>query len=219
MRILLVALCVVFLFLSADVSAQDQEQIALYGHSYFIPPEDVGTITTVVGELEPPVGFTYPFTVDFGSYEYTFYFETMIVAVMPGPFSTDIFYADSEIFIYEDPARNADYGTNPPNGTSPSSFRDGTLALHGTFSSIMRSDDPFGFFEPVVTSNCTFTGGTKFPELAQGPNWSAHGGLILNDPSTPPGYQHAWILKIFFTGPMPVQDTTWGGIKALYTDD
>lgn len=219
MRKLLVALSAVFLFLSAGVSAQGQEQIALYGYSYFVPPEGVGTVTTVVGMLEPPVGFTYPFTVDFSTYEYTFYFETTITAVMPGPFSTDIFYANAELFIYEDAARNADYGTNAPNGTSPSSFRDGTVALHGTFSNIVRSDDPFGFFDPVATAYCNFTGGTKLSELVQGPNWSVHGGLILFDPSTPPGYQHAWVLKIFFTGPLPVEDATWGTIKALYADE
>ena len=219
MRNLLFVLFVVLVFLPMGISAQDQEQIALYGYSYFVPPEDVGTVTTVVGMLEPPVGFTYPFSVDFGTYEYTFYFETVIVAVMPGPFSTDLFYADTGVFIYEDPAQNADYGADPPNGTSPSTFQDGTLALQGTFSSIMRSDDPFGFFEPVVTSGCTFTGGTKLPELAQGPNWSVHGGLILNDPTTPPGYQHAWILKIFFTGPLPIEDSTWGSIKAQYADE
>lgn len=219
MKNLLSVLCFVLVLLPMGVSAQDQEQIALYGYSYFLPPEGVGTVTTVVGMLEPPVGFTYPFMVDFGTYEYTFYFETVIVAVVPGPFSNDLFYADTDIFIYEDIAQDADYGTDPPNVTSPSTFQDGTLALQGTFSSILRSDDPFGFFEPVVTAGCTFTGGTKLTELAQGPNWSVHGGLILNDPSTPPGYQHAWILKIFFTGPLPVEDSTWGSIKAQFSDE
>lgn len=219
MRKLLAAFCIMLLVVPAVLSAQDQEQIELYGYSYFTPPEDVGTVTTVVGTLEPPVGFTYPFTVDFSAYEYTFYFETAITAIVPGPFSTDIFYADTDVYIYEDPAQNADYGSDPPNGTSPSSFRDGTLALRGTFSGIMRSDDPMGFYEPVVTASCTFTDGTKLPELVQGPNWSVHGGLILSDPTTPPGYQHAWVLKIFFTGPLPVQDSTWGSIKAQYPDE
>lgn len=137
--------------------------------------------------LEPPIGFTYLFTVDFNTYEYTFYFETMIVAIIPGPFSTDIFSADTEIYIYEDPVKNADDGIDPPNGTSPLTFQDGTLALQGTLSGIVRSDDPMGFFDPTLIANCLFTGGTKLPELVQGPNWATHGGLILNDPTTPRG--------------------------------
>ncbi len=213
MRRLLVALCMGIVIVPLSIAAQDQQQIAKYGYSYFMPPEDVGTVTTVVGMLEPPVGFTYPFTVDFGTYEYTFYFETMIVAIIPGPFSTDIIYADTEVYIYEDAAKNADYGANPPNGTSPSTFRDGTLALQGTLSGIVRSDDPMGFFDPTIIANCLFSGGTKLPELVQGPNWATHGGLILNDPTTPPGYQHAWVIKTFFTGPLAVENSTWGGIK------
>ena len=216
MRTMLVVLCMGFVFLPLAIGAQEQEQISKYGYSYFTPPENVGTVTTVVGKLEPPVGFTYPFTVNFNANEYTFYFQTVITAIVPGPFSVDYYYSDAEIVIYEDPAKNANYGINPPNATSPSTFRNGTIALRGMLHNIVQSDDPFGFFDPTLFGDCTFTGGTKFPELTQGPGWTMHGGLILNDPTTPSGYKHAWVMKTFFMGPVSTGQSTWSGIKALY---
>ncbi len=216
MRTMLVVLCMGAAILPLATGAGAQEKIMMYGYSYFTPPEDVGTVTTVVGMLEPPIGFTYPFTVNFNAYEYTYYFQAVITAVVPGPFSTDYFYADAELFIYEDPAKNADYGIDPPNATAPSTFREGTVALHGTLTNLFRSDDPFGFFDPTLIGDCSFDGGTKLGELLQGEMWTITGGLILADPSTPPGYGHAWVTEVFFTGPVAVEHSTWGGIKALY---
>jgi hypothetical protein len=214
--LVMVVLCMGFVLLPQAIGAQGQEQISEYGYSYFTPPENVGTVTTIVGTLEPPVGFTYPFTVNFSAYEYTFYLQTTIVGIDPSPFSIDYYYSDAEIVIYEDPAKDANYGINPPNATSPSTFRSGTIALRGTLSNIARSDDPFGFFDPTLIADCEFTDGTKYNELVQGPNWLMHGGIVLNDPSTPSGYRNAWVMKIFFEGPVSTKTSTWGGIKALY---
>jgi hypothetical protein len=219
MRTLLVVLCVGFVLLPQAIGAQGQQQISEYGYSYFTAPENVGTVTTVVGKLEPPIGFTYPFTVNFSLYEYTFYFQATIAAIDVTPFGTDYYYSDAEIIIYEDPAKNANYGVNPPNATSPSTFRNGTIALRGALSNMVRSDDPFGFFDPTLIADCTFVDGTKFHELTQGPGWTMHGGLVLNDPTTPTGYKHAWIMKTFFTGPLSTKESTWSGIKALYESE
>jgi hypothetical protein len=216
MNKLLIGICIGLAFLPSGVAAQGQEQISMYGYSYFTPPEMIGTVTTVVGRLEPPVGFTYPFSVNFNAYEYTFYVQTTIVGIDTTPFSVDYYYSDAEIFIYEDATKNSNYGVNPPNATSPSTFRNGTLALHGTFSNVVRSDDPFGWFDPTLISECAFTDGTKFHELVQGPNWVMHGGLLLNDFTLPVGYRHSWVMKIFFEGPVSVTPSTWGYIKALF---
>jgi hypothetical protein len=216
MNRLLIVICMGLAFIPSAIAAQGQKQISMYGYSYFTPPEAVGTVTTVVGRLEPPIGFAYPFTVDFGAYEYTFYVQTTIAGIDETPFTLDYYYSDAEIFIYEDATKNSAYGVNPPNATSPATFRDGTLALHGTLSNIVRSDDPFGFFDPTLIADCSFTDGTKYHELVQGPNWLMHGGLVLSDPTIPTGYRHKWIMKIFFEGPVSVSPSTWGCIKALF---
>jgi hypothetical protein len=219
MRKMLIVLSLVLLLPCVLAAQEEQEWIAIYGHTYFTPPEMVGTVTTVVAFLEPPAGFSYPFSVDFGAYEYTFYFQSTITSVVPDMFTTEITYADAEFYIYEDPSENGDYGVNPPNATSPSTFQDGTLILQGTFFNILRSDDNFGFVEPTIVADCVFTGGTKFGELIQGGDWVMHGGLSTDPFSTniPTGYQQAWITKIFYTGdPVSVQSSTWGCIKSLF---
>ncbi len=214
MKKMLIVICSGLLLLSVGASAQ--EQIEIYGATYFTPPEAVGTLVTVVAHLEPPVGFSYPFPVDFSTYEYTFYFQSTITSIITGMFSIDITYADGEFFIYEDAAKNGDYGTYPPNATSPSTFMDGTLILKGTLFNIYRSDDPFGFLEPSIISECLFTGGTKLGELVKPDEWTMHGGLSTDPEIYPEGYQQGWITKIFFTGTVDGDSSTWGAIKSLY---
>ncbi len=214
MKSLCALLCLGALLVPAVVDAG--EQLSMYGYIYFTPPEDVGTVTTLVGRLEPPIGFTYPFTVDFNAFEYTFYLQTTIEAIVPGPFGTDYTYADAELFIYEDPAKDSDYGTAPPNATAPTTFRNGTLALHATLTGIVRSDDAFGMFDPTLMSDCTFDTGSKVGALKQKSAWTLSGGLVPGDPSIPSGYGPAWVTQIVFTGPVSVESSTWGGIKALF---
>ena len=43
-------------------------------------------------------------------------------------------YSGGTIEIYEDLTPDSNYGTNPPNGTAPSTFTDGTLLLKGRFT-------------------------------------------------------------------------------------
>ena len=213
-KLLIVAVLIAFV---VPTSAFGLEQMVPYGYSYFTPPEGVGTVTTVLGFLDPPVGFDYPFPVDFANNEYTFFFETTIQSVTPGPMTTEIFYANTTFTIYEDPSKNGDFGTNPPNGTAPSTFQDGTVILTGNFHDIVRLDYNFGFPEPTVLGTIDFTGGTKLGQLSGGGiNWVLHGGLSSN-PLTgiPSGYQHNWSLKII-KGTVPVEESSWGKIKSLY---
>jgi hypothetical protein len=218
MKRLIPLFCALLLYIPAMVAAQ--EQFEIYGFSYFAPPEVVGTVSTVVAFLEPPVGFTYPITVDFDNNEYTFYFQSTIQTITAGAYTTTYNYADATFTMYEDPAKNGDYGTNPPNGTSPSTFQDGTAILTGTLSNITRIDYNAGFPEPTIVANCTFTGGTRFGELVQGNNWTFHGGLSSNFLlGIPTGYQRNWATKIIFSGPLPAESSTWGNIKALYVSN
>lgn len=217
MRKVLVVLSTLALIVPVSGGAQDDPvQFEIYGYSYFTPPEEVGTVVTVVGQLEAPVGFSYPIPVDFANNEYTFYIQTTITDVQAGPFTTTYTYADADFFIYEDPSKNADYGINPPNSTSPSTFLDGVLILQGTLSNITRLDYNAGFPEPTVVADCTFTGGSLYDQLFQANNWTFHGGLSSTSMGIPEGYQRDWATKIVFSGPLPSRSSTWGGIKALY---
>jgi len=221
MRRMLTVSTLMLMLLAGTVGAQsDPVQFEIYSYSYFTPPEQVGTVVTVVGKLEPPVGFTYPLPLDFVTNEYTFYFQSTIIDVQVEPVTTTYTYDDADFLIYEDPSQNADYGTNPPNGTCPSTFTDGTLILQGTLSSLTRIDYNFGFPGPSVVADCTFNGGSRLGELPSASDWTFHGGLS-SDPGLgiPTGFQRNWATKIVYSGQVPTGASTWGGIKALYGTD
>lgn len=218
MRSLLLVSVVVCLVLPSV--ALGFEQIVPFGYSYYTTPEGVGTVTTVVGFLDPPVGFDYPFTVDFVNNEYTFYFETTILAVTPGPVSTEYAYATTTLEIYEDPSMNGMHGTSPPNASAPSTFTDGTLILSGTLSGLVRLDWNFGFPEPSAVASVDWTGGSKLGEVSPLLNgWTFHAGISAN-PLTgiPAGYQQSWACKIV-PPTVAVEESSWGKIKAIYAVD
>jgi hypothetical protein len=218
MRIVFPLLCVVLLAVPCISPAQ--EQFSIYGFSYYTPPLGIGTVTTLVAALEPPNGFTYPLTLDFGANEYTFYCQGAVQSVVGGAITIEYHFSDVTFAIYEDPSKNKDYGVNPPNATSPSTFQDGTAILTGTLSNLIRVDYTMGFPEPSLMGDCTFTGGTRLGDLVQGNNWNFHGGLSTNPVfGIPTGYRDRWATKIVFTGPLPVESSTWGSIKALYESD
>lgn len=215
MKHLLIVLIVGLVFSPLALTAQ--EQIEGFGAGYFTPPEEAGTLVTVVTFLEPPVGFSYPFPVDFVNNEYTFYFQTTIAGVVSNPpFSIDYFYNDGDFYIYEDPSKDGDYGVYPPNATSPSTFQNGTLILQGTVTNMERYDDPFGFLPPTMVADCIFTGGTRLGDLPAPDSWIMHGGLDTFPGTYPAGYQQAWTMKFFFTGTVSAENSTWGEIKALF---
>ena len=203
------------LLLANSVSAQ--EQFVVFGFSFFTSPEVVGTTTTLLAVLEPEVGFTYPLPIDTDANQYTFVWESTITSIIPGAFTTEYSYADASFFIYEDPAKNGDYGITPPNGTAPSTFQDGNLILTGTMSNVSRVDVVFSFPEPTVVADIVFTGGSRLGELPAGGLWTYHGGLSTNPLlGIPSGYQRNWATKIVLLETLPVQDSTWGKIKNLF---
>lgn len=214
MRTLLAVVFVVSVMTVVGSSAQTQ--FSMYGFSYFTPPEGVGTVTTVVGRLEPPVGFSYPIALDFTNNEYTFYFQTTITSVTTGPLTSTYTYGDATLSIYEDPSKNSAYGTSPPNAVSPSTFRDGTLILSGTLSELSRLNYNMGFPEPAIVGAWECTGGTRFADLTV-KNWTYHGGLSNNPMvGVPVGYGHRWATKMVPATTVPAEEATWGEVKDRY---
>lgn len=214
MRMLMVLLVVALspgLALGAD-------QMVGTGYSDFPGVEGVGTVTTLVGLFDPPAGFTYPFPVNFASNEYTLKFVATVSSITPQIITTEYAYATTTIRVYEDAGLDADYGINPPNGSSPTTFENGTAALIGTLSGLVRIDFNLGFPEPTFVGTIDWTGGSELGNLAPYPatGWTIHGGVSATVPGIPTGYERNWTPKIVPPAAVPVHESTWGAIKSLY---
>lgn len=127
---------------------------------------------------------------------------------------TTYYYSGGMLEVYRDAAMNAAYGINPPNGTAPSTFTDGTLLLKGAFTSFAITFNPFGgasyggsadgLAGELITScvGCIYSwGGT----------YTADVGAQI-----PEGYdmQLDGILQIDSAVPSP--STDWGTIKSQF---
>ena len=99
-----------------------------------------------------------------------------------------ISYSGGSIGLYCDPSNNHDWGINPPNATSLSTFEDGTQLLIGGFTQfVMFYDTEFqiGAFSGLIN----FTNGPDLVNLPS-PNGMIFAGTIgpALDPNIPDGY-------------------------------
>lgn len=124
---------------------------------------------------------------------------------------------------------NAAFGTNPPNATAPSTFRDGTLALSGRFQSLTvtflrrNSDSSIqsGNADSGTPSvaNGVFTGGSEINRVSVNGvpcPFRVTGGWLARAGSFPAGYTAHFDGKIDIDCPTPVEASTWGRIKGTY---
>jgi hypothetical protein len=173
-----------------------------------------------------------PLTSDFQHNQYTFAIQG---GVQNGPAAVvgsgvdfrgayteyQVGYFDGANFsVYEDPlagGTSANWGVNPPNATSPSTFVDGSPYLTATtrnwasYINVYTNGQEIGSFE----MDLTFTGGTHVGEVG-GPGTTGYSfaGLTKNPhASIPTGYKERIDGQQFVT---PVQPSTWGAIKKLY---
>lgn len=130
-----------------------------------------------------------------------------------------ISYSGGTIDLYRDPARDHDYGIDPPNLTAPPSFTNGALFLGGTFSSFFLYFDP-GSGSGAYEGNCLFTSGSGLTTLNQ-LNASAYtfGGTLdanASGGSVPQGYdlQVDGIVEVEVI--VGVEPRTWGSVKEMY---
>jgi hypothetical protein len=107
---------------------------------------------------------------------------------------------------------NGNYGINPPNATSPSTFSDGiSTYLDGFFSDFTLTYNDItqsGSF----TGTLNFTGGDVYPLLSATNGWTFGANLAGVSPT---GYDLQLNGDVFLTV-VGVEEATWGGIKALY---
>jgi hypothetical protein len=136
-----------------------------------------------------------------------------------GPWTEyQVFYTDGATFnLYLDPSMNHEWGTNPPNGTAPSTFTDGTAYLTATchnMSSFLtvysNTGDEIGSFE----TDLTFNGGSNWYQLNYVANGYSFAGIARRpEASIPAGYKERVDGQQFVSPRKPV---AWGAIKGLY---
>lgn len=130
-------------------------------------------------------------------------------------------YSGGTIEIYEDLTPDHAYGTNPPNGTVPSTFIDGTLILKGDFTRFLVQTNDFTSFQVGnAEGDISWNGGTllarTFVNDGQPCPGLFTGGLTWRSSIVIPGYLFDHDGKIDLNCPTPAENSTWGKLKANY---
>lgn len=167
--------------------------------------EGVGVVNQIVSPLYwSPDIFSYTWhAFDLASPGESVYGSTRVVEYLGGRFMIHVDWQPS----------NHDYGIFPPNATSPSTFTDG----HATYLEAMFTS--FTLTYNTATSSGSFVGallftaGNAFPQLQTADGWTV--GADISGVS-PAGYDLQVNGTVFVDGPLPVQQETWGSLKALY---
>jgi hypothetical protein len=162
-----------------------------------------------------------PLVADTSLNEYTYVINglTAINVTPIGPDFIVVDYSTGTFSLYEDSKSGgtvATFGVNPPNGTAPSTFTDGTKILSGTLSNfqiVYNVTAGSGSFEGQLT----FDGGTQLSNLPlnQRDGWT-FSGLSGNSTEVPTGYAHQVDGQVFLNKPTPTQKSSWGGLKSRY---
>jgi len=181
-----------------------------------------GSELTIVGKIDV---FYDPFLdLDPIATEYTFIFDGLVSDgtqdLGGGMLYTT--YSGGTFAIYQDPANNADFGTNPPSAVSPATFVDGDLILEGTLAGfyIWGMTGPGGY-AATYEADFEFTGpvGGEFYNRVQG-CYGTTGGSTSDDPGIgiPVGYSYVvdGHLTVDDCRPIGTEESNWGGIKQLF---
>jgi len=179
----------------------------------FLPSEagDVLYFTCSAGAIDPVFG------VDLGTEEVTFYMYDLVSTgeIDTGGNNVMVNYSGGYLDIYRDAAQNADWGTYPPNATSPATFTDGTLLFRGAFTSMT-------VFVNIV-GNGAFEGaldgiaGEILSEVCQDCAYT-WGGTFLKGTGAqiPDGYDLQVDGLFELDGAVANEESTWSGVKSLY---
>lgn len=188
-----------------------------WGHSFLEGPRwSVGTATFVPMRFDPvqpePV-----IPLDLETNEYTVYIQDLqIVDVqVTGPVIS-VAYAGGTIQVFEDPSKNSLWTPDPPNGTVPGRFVDGTLILAGEFTEcimIYLTTTMTG----TVEGHVDWTSGSRIDELPVTVDWLFFGGVTDNPmQDIPHGYDMTWDPQLLPPEATATDRTTWGRVRNLY---
>jgi hypothetical protein len=153
--------------------------------------------------------------------EYTYRFNNLsAVSTESAPPFLFVFYTAGDFDIYEDSRGGgtaADYGTNPPNATAPSTFIDGTNILGGTVSNFVLTLD-LSSGTGSFNGDIAFNRGTQSGSIpaAQLGGWTFAGLTSGGGTGAPAGYQHQVDGEIRVPDVVPVTTKSWGQVKSTY---
>lgn len=180
-----------------------------------------GSQLTVVGKIDV---FYDPFLdLDPVATEFTFIFRDLVSLGsldLGGVISTS--YAGGTFEIWQDASNNADFGVNPPNATSPSTFTDGALVLAGFLTGfhVVGFAGPGGF-SGTYTADFEFTGpvGGDLYSRVEG-CYGTTGGGWSDSPfiGIPGGYNFEvdGHLTVDDCRPTSTEGSNWGSIKGMF---
>ena len=213
------------LALTAAPAANAQELLFDYvGFDYedpiVVPGVFGGIGNGYVGLGEVPVLLP-PLMSDQSTYEYTYVLNGLTAQnrFVSGDWVVIDYAGPGTLTIYEDARVGGtpfDYGVNPPNGTAPPSFVDGTAILVGeitdfryVFNTATGSGSYDGAFKAV--------GGTQLGNIPAGQRkgWT-FAGVTENATSIPVGYAHQVDGQTLLEKPTPAKPSSWGQIKRQY---
>lgn len=179
-----------------------------------LPPSNPGDELTCVGTAD---NVDAVFGVDLGTEELTFHlYDLVSVGEVPlGGGIVMIGYTGGMLDVWRDGAQNADYGINPPNGTVPSSFTDGSLFFSGAFNSftLFLNPDGSGAFEGnldgvggeilgAICTNCAYTWGGSF--------------TTVSGAQVPEGYDLQMDGELLIEDSVANESATWSRLKTLF---
>lgn len=203
-------------FAASSAFAQTEQILHMSGNSWEtggFPPSNLGDTFAAVGILND---IEAPLVWDTANYSYTWHVDGLS-SIGETIFGTTrvVTYSGGSLGIYVDllPS-NHNYGVNPPNATSPSTFTDGfSTYLTGNFTDFTLTYNHATSTGSFV-GNLTFTGGDVFPLLAQPDGWTFGSDIAGFSPN---GYDLEINGDVYlFTDPVSVEPQSWGGIKGLY---
>ena len=215
--------------LAVPAHAQREFLCGFTGFDYVVPANPGGGPTTPTpflanGDGYRAVGFVTSFSPVFtgtllAGAEHTFYLSNATVAASSFTNNTleVLFAPNARLDVYEDPANNASYGTNPPNGTSPSNFADGTLIIGAAVNSfvlVYDYDSNQGNFDGSATLD---SGSDLFlipPTRRAG--WVMSGQAGVPNATVPAGYVNQINGQVEIPSVTPAAHKSWGALKALY---
>ena len=181
-----------------------------------------------VGDGYAAVGFVTSFasllsgSVDTANNEYTFhlYDGSVNATSFDGTFLEVVFDAGARVRLYEDPflgGTAADYGTNPPNGTAPPSFTDGTVILGMALGNLHLFYD-YSANAGAIDATATLDEGTLLGTIhpARRSGWLISGQAGRPNGTIPAGYENQLSGDVQIPGATPTAQKSWGAVKALY---
>jgi len=194
-----------------------------------------GSVMSIVGRINGflgPLGSIDPNT---AGTEYTFYITGL---TNPAPTTTSVggtltvfstVYHGGTITIWQGSPRDAAFGTNPPNGTVPSTFTNGSLFLSGTIPTVTINVTRFnsngnwlsGNLDSGDPANCLWTGGSAIGLVSSAVNacpFRLTGGWDMKTTDVLAGYVSQYDGKIDLNCPTAATQSTWGAIKSQYRD-